>query len=114
MNRIDDYPTHELNGIRYRIGRVQPYGATMVGNGGINFSVHSKDATSCSLVLYHRGDREPFVTIPYPEEFRIGNVYSMIVYDLNYEELEYGYKMDGPWDPARGLRFDKEKVLLDP
>lgn len=38
----------------------------------------------------------------------------MIVYDLDYEDLEYGYRMDGPFDPKNGYRFDKTKILLDP
>ena len=38
----------------------------------------------------------------------------MIVYDLEYEDLEYGYRMDGPFDPRNGYRFDKNKILLDP
>lgn len=113
MIRIDENPTHELNGIRYRCGHVQPFGATIVGN-GINFSVFSKDADSCTLVLYHYGQKEPFIEIPFPEQFRIGNVFSMIVYDLDYEQIEYGYRFDGPYDPENGYRFDKTKILLDP
>jgi glycogen operon protein len=38
----------------------------------------------------------------------------MIVFGLNIETLEYGYRFGGPWDPARGLRFDRTKVVLDP
>ena len=38
----------------------------------------------------------------------------MIVYDLDYEELEYGYRFDGPFDPEHGQWFDRQKVLLDP
>ena len=45
------------------------------------------------------------VEIPFPEEFRIGNVYCMIVFDLDAENIEYWYRMDGPWDPAAGHRF---------
>ncbi|MBR4543977.1 MAG: glycogen debranching protein GlgX [Lachnospiraceae bacterium] len=114
MIRIDDFPTHELNGIKYRHGRVQPFGATVVGNDGINFSVFSKDAVFCELLLFHRGEKDPFARIPFPDDFRIGNVFSMIVYGLDIEDLEYGYCMDGSYDPENGYRFDKEKILLDP
>ena len=65
MIRIDDFPTHELNGIKYRHGRVQPFGATVVGNDGINFSVFSKDAVFCELLLFHRGEKDPFARIPF-------------------------------------------------
>ena len=114
MLRMDSEPTHERNGIKYRCGRVQPFGATILSHDAINFSVFSKDAISCELLLFHRDDQEPFAVIPFPDEFRIGNVFSMIVYGLDYEEIEYGYRMDGPYDPENGYRFDKTKILLDP
>ena len=114
MLRIDSFPTHEKDGVRYRHGRVYPFGASLLADGSVNFSVYSKDAVSCELLLYHDDDEEPFVRIPFPEEFRIGNVYSMIVYDLNYEDLEYGYCMDGPYQPEKGYFFNRDKVLLDP
>ena len=114
MIRLDDYPTHELYGIKYRCGRVYPYGATLIEDGVVNFSIASKHATACSLVLFHRGAEKPYAVIPFPEEFRVGDVYSMVVYDLNYEDLEYGYLMDGPYNPKSGHRFDKNVVLLDP
>lgn len=114
MLRMDEYPTHELNGVKYRCGYTQPFGTSIINGGAINFSVFSKDAISCELLLFHNGDEEPFVILPFPEEFRIGNVFSMIVYDLDYEQIEYGYRFDGPFEPENGLRFDKTKVLLDP
>ncbi len=114
MFRIDECPTHEHQGIAYRCGRVQPFGASFTGGGGINFSIFSKDATSCELLLYNYGAKEPFAVIPFPEEFRIGDVYAMTVYGLNPELLEYGFRMDGPFDPDKGYRFDRTKVLLDP
>jgi glycogen operon protein len=54
------------------------------------------------------------VEIEIPQEFRIGDVYSMIVFDLDYEDVEYGYRFDGPWDPANGQRFDRARILFDP
>ncbi|MBO7396116.1 MAG: glycogen debranching protein GlgX [Ruminococcus sp.] len=114
MKRLDDYPTHELNGVRYRCGRVKPFGASLIGEGTVNFSVFSKYAQSCELLLYHIGEPQPFAVLPFPDEFRIGNVFSMIVYGLNYEELEYGYRFSGPYVPKQGHRFDSTKILLDP
>ena len=113
MQRIDMYPTHEHQGLKYRAGHVFPFGASVV-EGGVHFSVFSREATGCTLVLYHHGQPEPFAEIPFPNEFRVGNVYSMIVFDLNIETLEYGYRFDGPWDPGKGLCFDRNRVLLDP
>ncbi len=111
--RIDFYPTHEAGGVRFRRGRPLPFGATIVPN-GVNFSVFSSAADSCTLVLFRKHEPKPFVEIEFPREFRIGDVYSMIVFELDYEDLEYGYRFSGPWDPGAGHRFDKAKILCDP
>jgi isoamylase len=111
--RIDFYPTHSFGEYKLRPGRVFPFGATLVP-GGVNFSIFSRSATSCTLVLFEKGESQPMAEIPFPPEFRIGNVYSMIVFDLDYERIEYGYRFDGPFDPKVGHRFNKDKILLDP
>ena len=113
MNLIDTFPTHKIKNLSYRVGRVFPFGATLI-DGGVNFSIFSKEATGCTLVLFHHGQKKPFVEIPFPEEFRIGNVYSMMVFGIDFETTEYGYRFDGPYDPAAGLCFDKDRILLDP
>ena len=113
MERIDVFPTHEYQGYKLRAGRPFPFGATTVP-GGINFSIFSSHATACALVLFDKGAAQPKVEIPFHEEFRIGNVYSMIVFDLDIEATEYGYRVDGPWDPENGQRFDPAHILMDP
>ena len=113
MERIDLHPTQTYEGYKLRPGRAFPFGATFVP-GGVNFSVFSRHATSCTLVLFEKGAPKPKVEIPFPDAFRIGNVYSMIVFDLDFENIEYGYRMEGPFDPQEGHRFDPTKVLLDP
>lgn len=113
MNLIDTIPTHQAGNLKYRVGRVFPFGATMI-DGGVNFSIFSKEATACTLVLFHHGQRDPFIEIPFPEEFRIGNVYSMMVFGIDLETTEYGYRFDGPYQPEEGLRFDRTRILLDP
>jgi isoamylase len=113
LQRIDIHPTHTINGFSLRPGKPLPFGASMVP-GGANFSIYSSHATSCTLVLFKKGEPAPFVEIPFPEEFRIGNVYAMVVFDIDYENVEYGYRMDGPYDPAAGHRYDASKILLDP
>jgi len=112
-DRIDYYPTHEYRGYKFRPGRTLPFGASVVPN-GVNFSVYSSAATSCTLVLFRRREAAPLVELEFPREFRIGNVYSMIVFDLDVETLEYGYRLDGPWKPHDGHRFDRSKILSDP
>ena len=113
VQRIDIYPTHEVEGFKLRPGRQLPFGASAVP-GGVNFSVFSSHATSCSLVLFEKGAAGPLVEIPFPDEFRIGNVFAMVVFDLDYENTEYGFRMDGPFQPETGHRFDKSKILMDP
>lgn len=113
LQRVDIHPTHTHEGYKLRVGKPLPFGATMVP-GGVNFSIFSRHATNCTLVLFEKGAPEPLVEILFPEEFRIGNVYAMVVFDLDYENIEYGYRMDGPYNPKEGHRFDKTKILLDP
>ena len=111
--RIDIHPTHNYSNFKLRRGKPFPFGATLVP-GGVNFSIFSSNATSCTLVLFKKHAAQPMVEIPFPEEFRIGNVYCMVVFDLDYENLEYGYRMDGPNDFAAGQWFDQTKILADP
>lgn len=113
MERMDVYPTHEYQGYKLRVGKPFPFGATSVP-GGVNFSVYSSHACACTLVLFNKGEREPKVEIPFPTAYRIGHVFAMIVFDLDYEGTEYGFRLDGPFDPTAGHRFDKSKILLDP
>jgi glycogen operon protein len=113
MERVDVYPTHEYEGYRLRPGRVFPFGATFVP-GGVNFSIYSSQASACTLVLFRQGEVQPLAEIPFPNSFRVGNVFAMTVFDLDYETVEYGYRMTGPFDPGGGHRFDPSKVLLDP
>ena len=88
-------------------------GATPLQN-GVNFNIHTCGGTSCELLLFHRAQEEPFAVLPFPEAYKIGDVYSMIVYGLNIDEFEYAYRVDGPYCPEKGLLFDKNKILLDP
>lgn len=111
--RIDAHPTHTYGEFQLRAGKPLPFGATIVP-GGVNFSVYSQRAISCELVLFNKHEPEPFATIPFLEQFRIGNVYTMVVFGLDYENIEYGFHMDGPFDPAEGHWFDSTKILMDP
>ena len=104
---------NEVNGYSIRPGFYEINGATVI-EGGINFTIHSHQATSCELLLFRRKETEPFVVIPFPENYKIGNCYSMIVFGIDPNGLEYAYRMDGPYDPSKGLLFDKNNILLDP
>jgi glycogen operon protein len=113
MEKIDTFPTHRMGELKYCVGRVFPFGATIT-DGGVNFSIFSKEAESCTLLLYHHSAKEPFAEIPFPDEFRIGNVYTMMVFGINIETTDYGYRFDGKYEPQNGLLFDGTKSLLDP
>ena len=106
-------PMGHVDGFDIRPGFYEINGATAIP-GGVNFTVYSRGATSIELLLFHRMEEEPFAVIPFPPHYRIGNVYSMIVFKLNIEEFEYAYRVDGPYDPKRGLLFDRTRYLLDP
>ncbi len=106
-------PMDRIAGFDVRPGFYEINGATAIP-GGVNFTVYSHGATSIELLLFHRMEETPFAVIPFPKHYRIGNVYSMIVFKLNIEEFEYAYQVDGPYDPKKGLIFDRTKYLLDP
>lgn len=113
MLRVDVFPTHQQDGIKFRRGKALPFGATIVPE-GVNFSIFSRYAASYELLLFKKKERDPFVVIPFPEEFRIGNVFAMTIFDLDFENIEYGYRVDGPYDPAEGHLYNKDKILMDP
>lgn len=112
VSSIHMIPMDVVSGFEVRPGLYEINGATAIPV-GVNFTVHSFGATSCELLLFHRGEEEPYAVLPFPETYRIGKVYSMIVFSLHIDELEYAYRLDGPYEPAKGLLFDKNKILLD-
>ncbi|MEY8284275.1 glycogen debranching protein GlgX [Lachnospiraceae bacterium 50-23] len=106
-------PMDHIDGFDVRPGFYETNGATAIP-GGVNFTVYSHNASSIELLLFKREEQEPFAVLPFPAHYRIGNVYSMIVFKLNIEEFEYAYRVDGPYEPQKGLIFNKHKYLLDP
>lgn len=106
-------PNYKLGNFRFRPGKPRPFGATVTQD-GINFSIFSCFATSCSLVLFQKGAELPMIEIPFLESFRTGDVYAMTVLDLDPDQIEYGFRLDGPFDPVSGHRFNAQHILLDP
>src|SRR5882724_1834858 len=112
MEKIIEAPfqaIHSHEGYQLRPGNALPFGASVVPD-GINFSIHSHHATACTLVLFERGSVAPLVEIPFPPEYRIGSVYSMIVLRLDPAQVEYGYRMDGPQEPRQGQYFNPKAI----
>lgn len=112
MSRIHMVPMDVISGFEVRPGMYEINGATAIPC-GVNFTVYSYGATSCELLLYKRLEEEPYAVLKFPENYKIGKVYSMIVFGLNIQDFEYAYRLDGPYDPKEGLLFDKKNVLLD-
>ena len=106
-------PMTEISGYPVRPGMFDIAGATELPI-GVNFTIHTRYGTACELLLFKRGEREPYAVLPFPEEYKIGDVYSMIVFGLNIHEFEYAYRIDGPNKPSKGFLFDKNAILLDP
>lgn len=112
------YETHDkavknIAGYDVRPGLFDVNGARIT-NKGINFTIHTHFGTSVELLLFHPGEDEPYAILPFPEAYRIGDVYSMIVFGLNHEDFEYAYRVDGPYNPQKGHLFNKNNILLDP
>lgn len=106
-------PLDRINGYDVRPGFYGINGATALRE-GVNFTVCSVEATDVELLLYHRGKKEPYAVLPFPKHYRIGGVYSMFVFGLDIFDFEYAYRVDGPYEPKKGLIFDRSKPLLDP
>lgn len=112
INKIHMVPLDEISGFQVRPGIYEINGATAIPC-GVNFTIYSYGAVSCELLLFKRTECRPYAVLKFPSHYRTGKVYSMIVFGLNIEEFEYAYRLDGPYDPSKGLLFNKDKVLLD-
>ena len=65
-------------------------------------------------VFFTAGNRSPFAVLPFPEYCRIGDTFSMIVFHLDIEEIEYAYRLDGPYDPGQRTPFRPLQVYFGP
>jgi len=91
-----------------------PLGA-MVRDGGVNFCLYAKDATAVELLLFDTLDAPKADTTLWldPDTNRTFHYWHVFVVGLAAEQV-YAYRVDGPYDPSNGLRFNPNKVLLDP
>src|SRR5262245_1487916 len=95
-------------------GRSSPLGATIV-EGGVNFSVFSRNGSMVELLLFDQEDdpKPARVITLNPETNRTYHYWHTFVPGIGPGQI-YGYRVQGPFEPANGLRFDTRKVLLDP
>lgn len=106
-------PLDVVEGVKIRPGFFRMYGACVASN-GVSFTINSHGATRCTLLLFKPQASKPYARIPFPDSYRIGDTYSMLVFDIKPDEFEYAFSFDGPYEPAKGLLFNEENVLLDP
>ena len=95
-------------------GSSSPLGATPSPN-GVNFSVFSRHATGVQLLLFDRIDDAQAARVVRldPSANRTYHYWHVFVPNVQPGQL-YGYRVEGPFDPSSGMRFDPAKVLLDP
>ncbi|HET6819561.1 MAG TPA: glycogen debranching protein GlgX, partial [Candidatus Limnocylindria bacterium] len=89
-------------------GAPYPLGATWDGS-GVNFALFSENASGVELCLFDEHGAEQRVAMPE----RTDQVWHAYLPDVGPGQ-RYGYRVDGPWDPAAGHRFNPAKLLLDP
>jgi isoamylase len=96
------------------IGQSKPLGAFVV-DGGVNFSLFSRTASAVELLLFDReDDASPSRVVRIdPVTNRTYHYWHVFVPGVQPGQI-YGYRVDGPSAPERGLRFDPTKIVLDP
>ena len=100
---------------QYRIstGKTSPLGAS-VDEKRTNFVLYAEHATAVSLALFSPSSTHPFLEIPLsPHTNKTGSIWHVAIEGLP-KEVSYGYLVDGPNEPEKGLIFDKTKLLSDP
>jgi isoamylase len=91
-------------------GKPYPQGATWDGT-GVNFSIYSEGATDVDLCLFDEPHGDQCRTIPIRES--TGHVWHCYVPGIRLGQY-YGFRMHGPYEPEKGLRFNPAKLLIDP
>src|SRR5881394_2978548 len=100
-----------MTSVQTFLGYPYPLGATWTGN-GVNFAIFSEHATSVELCLFDSIEAtEENIRIPVHE--RTDQVWHVFLPDARPGQL-YGFRVSGPYEPERGLRFNSSKLLLDP
>jgi isoamylase len=95
-------------------GSASPLGAAP-SPAGVNFSLFSRHATGVALLLFDRVDDAKAARIVSldPVANRTYHYWHVFVPGVTPGQI-YGYRVEGPSDPANGMRFDPTKILLDP
>src|SRR5437667_2565970 len=100
-----------MTSVRTFLGHLYPLGATWMGN-GVNFALFSETVASVELCLFENIEAtDEYVRIPIRE--CTDQVWHVFLPDARPGQL-YGFRVSGPYEPERGLRFNSSKLLLDP
>src|SRR5579859_1844686 len=91
-------------------GKPYPQGAFWDGI-GVNFSIYSEGATAVELCLFDALHSSECRTIPVRES--TGHIWHCYVPAIGPGQL-YGYRVHGPYEPEKGLRYNPAKLLIDP
>ena len=91
-------------------GKPYPQGATWDGT-GVNFSIYSECAVRVQLCFFDKNNTPASETVELNET--TGFIWHCYIPGIKLGQL-YGYRVHGPYDPNRGLRFNPAKVLIDP
>ncbi|VAX25360.1 Limit dextrin alpha-1,6-maltotetraose-hydrolase [hydrothermal vent metagenome] len=95
-------------------GSPLPLGATIIPR-GVNFSIFSKNAVSVTLLLFKENGGDPFASLELNRsENTTGDVWHIQLDSFDHANVLYAYRVNGPYDPKTGHRFDSDAILLDP
>ena len=99
----------------YRLDTGKPFPlGTTPSKGGVNFSLYSRHATSVYIELFDDPDGSATSTFRLsPDKHRTGDLWHAFIHGAKDQQL-YGYRVDGPFEPEVGHRFNRNKLLSDP
>ncbi|MCQ2116956.1 MAG: isoamylase [Bacteroidales bacterium] len=116
--------TNDIHSFKFHEGRPEFLGATVM-DGGVNFAIRSRNASSCTLHLFelaHISSMESgaisadkvAASIVFPQTCRFNDTFAIFIENLDFTKYLYSYTFDGPFSPQEGHLFDKGRLLADP
>lgn len=107
MQTTKQYPFVTLPGYPLPLG-------VHIDRHGAQFSIFSRHATAISILLFESSETEEYIEIELdPALNKTGDIWHIWIAGIREKQL-YGLKVDGPYEPAKGHRFNKHKLILDP
>jgi len=113
INVLSSDFTDDIENIHIMPGRVIVEGSFPMFY-GMNFAVFSAYGKKLWLVLFKKDALEPCCEIEFPKNFNIGHMFNMFIDGITWKKYEFCYRMDGEYNPKKGMMFNKNNLLLDP